>query len=147
MRLKITFRLSGHPQLLPFNYQYPISTWIKTILQSAEFNFQQEYYNSSLGKSNWGSFDLFTFSHLSFPPKTCRIADIKMVNEMRKRHYLSLISKSDRLEVWSKKALLTISFNLPMSIEPMLIDLFKDKKLFIGDVISTIYSGCSILVK
>lgn len=39
MRIKITFKLCGKKQVLPFNYQYPVSAWIYKVLGRADKEF------------------------------------------------------------------------------------------------------------
>lgn len=121
MRLKLNFKLSGKKQVLPLNYQYPISAWIYKVLDKADNEFTSILHDNGYTLENGKTFKLFTFSKLQFPKNTWKI-----------------IPKSDRMEVWSRNAYLTISFQLPEQTEKFVIGLFKEQKAFIGDKISGI---------
>ena len=41
MRLKLKFKLSGKRQILPLNYQYPVSGWIYKVLAKADKGFTE----------------------------------------------------------------------------------------------------------
>ena len=41
MQLKLTFQLSGKTQILPLNYQYPVSAWIYKVLEKADKGFSE----------------------------------------------------------------------------------------------------------
>ena len=121
MIIKIKFKLSGKKQILPLNYQYPISAWIYKIIEKADTNFARilhEYgYKTEKGKV----FKLFTFSKLNFPKNTWKI-----------------LPNSDRMEIKARNAFLKVSFMLPEQTEKFVIGLFKEQKVFIGDKISGI---------
>jgi len=121
MRLKLKFQLSGKKQILPLNYQYPISAWIYKVLNRADENFAQmlheKGYKTTLGKS----FKLFTFSKLNFP-----------------KHTWKIIPNSDRMQIWARNAWLNVSFQLPEQTEKFVIGLFNEQKAFFGDKISGI---------
>jgi len=121
MRLKIQFETKGKKQILPLNYQYPISAWIYKVLAKADIEFTEMLHYEGYVLENGKKFKLFTFSKLSFPKHTWRI-----------------IPNSDRMEVWARKTWLTVSFQLPEQIEKFVTGLFKDQKVFIGDKISGI---------
>jgi CRISPR-associated endoribonuclease Cas6 len=121
MKLKLHFQLSGEKQILPLNYQYPISSWIYKVLGTADKNFTDLLHNKGYQLENGKTFKLFCFSKLKFPNKTWRI-----------------IPRSDRMEIWSRNAYLEISFLLPEQTEKFVVGLFKNQELFIGDKISGI---------
>ncbi len=121
MRLRIQFKLTGKRSILPLNYQYPISAWIYKVLSSADDEFSQMLHENGYKTAEGKKFKLFTFSKLQFPNKTWKV-----------------IPKSDRMEVWSRNAYLTISFHLPEQTEKFVVGLFQNQKTFIGDKISGI---------
>ena len=52
MRLKIKFELSGKKQVLPLNYQYPISAWIYRVLSKADEEFTNVLHNEGYKLDN-----------------------------------------------------------------------------------------------
>jgi len=116
MRLKIRFKLSGKRQILPLNYQYPVSAWIYKVLSNADEQFATILHENGYKTADGKTFKLFTFSKLSFPKHTWKITP-----------------KSDRMQVWARNAYLTISFQLPEQTEKFVMGLFKEQKAFIGD--------------
>ena len=121
MRLKIKFSLSGKKQIMPLNNQYPISAWIYKVLAKADKQFATMLHENGYKTEAGKAFKLFTFSKVNFPPKTWKI-----------------IPKSDRMQIWSRNAYLTISFQLPVQTEKFVMGLFQEQKVFIGDKISGI---------
>ncbi|MCK4638798.1 MAG: hypothetical protein KAT33_05215, partial [Bacteroidales bacterium] len=121
MRFEIKFRLSGKKQVLPFNYQYPLSSWIYKVLDKADSNFAAFLHEQGYRLENLKTFKLFTFSNLRFP-----------------RHTYKAIPKSDRMEIWARNAWLTVAFQLPQPAEKFIIGLFQNQKAIIGDRISQI---------
>ncbi len=121
MRFEIKFRLSGKKHVLPFNYQYPLSSWIYKVLDKADSDFAAFLHENGYRLENLKTFKLFTFSNLRFP-----------------KHTYKAIPKSDRMEVWSRNAWLNVSFQLPQPSEKFIIGLFKNQKALIGDRISQI---------
>lgn len=121
MRLKISFKLSGKKQVLPLNYQYPVSAWIYKVLSKADNKFAKMLHEHGYQIKNGKIFKLFTFSKLQFPKNTWKI-----------------IPGSDRMEIWSRDAYLIISFQLPEQTEKFVMGLFREQKTFIGDKISGI---------
>jgi len=121
MRLKINFRLLHKNQLLPLNYQYPLSAWIYQVLNRADKEFTNMLHEYGYKIESGKTFKLFTFSKLNFPKKTWKI-----------------VPKSDRMKIWSHSAFLIISFQLPEQTEKFVTGLFKKQKVFIGDKISGI---------
>ena len=119
MKFKIKFNLSGKRQLLPFNYQYPLSAWIYKVLAKADFDFTKILHDNGYRIENGKSFKLFTYSNLQFPKHTWKPARQK-----------------DRMEVWARKAWLTVSFQFPEQGEKFVMGLFKQQKAFVGDKIS-----------
>lgn len=121
MRLKITFNLKGNRQVMPLNYQYPLSSWIYNILAGGDDEFAKIMHDEGYHLKNGKTFKLFTFSKLYFPQGTYRI-----------------IPASDRMELWSRKAWLKVAFQMPLQAEKFIMGLFRDQKAAIGDIISHI---------
>ncbi|MCF8458173.1 MAG: CRISPR-associated endoribonuclease Cas6 [Bacteroidales bacterium] len=121
MRFEIKFRLSGKKQVLPFNYQYPLSSWIYKLLDKADPQFAAFLHEHGHQLENLKTFKFFTFSNLRFPRQTCKA-----------------IPKTDRMEVWARNAWLDVSFQLPATSEKFIVGLFKDQQAEIGDRISQI---------
>jgi CRISPR-associated endoribonuclease Cas6 len=96
MRFKLHMQLAGNRQILPLNYQYPISAWIYRVMANADNEFTRALHESGYKIENGKSFKLFTFSKLSFP-----------------RHTTRLISGTDRMEVWARNAWPNVAFQLP----------------------------------
>ena len=122
MRFRIQFQLSGKNQKLPLNYQYPISAWVYKVLSKADTDFTNMLHNHGYQLENGKTFKLFTFSKLNFP-----------------KHTWKIIPKSDRMNIWARKAWITVSFQLPEQSEKFIMGLFKEQKAFFGDKISGIY--------
>jgi CRISPR-associated endoribonuclease Cas6 len=121
MIIEIKFSLSVKKQILPLNYQYPVSAWIYKILGSADADFSQALHEQGYKTQEGKTFKFFTFSKLRFPNNTWKI-----------------ISGSDRMEIKAQSAYLKISFLLPKQLENFVIGLFKEQNAFIGDKISGI---------
>lgn len=121
MRIKITFNLHGSRQVLPLNYQYPLSSWVYKVLGQGDRDFSQFLHEHGYRQENQKTFKLFTFSNLQFPDKTWRI-----------------IKGTDRMEIFSPTAQLILSFQIPVAVEKFVTGLFKDQKTEIGDRISTV---------
>ena len=126
MRLKIKYSLSGRKQIVPLNYQYPISAWIYKVLAGTDKEFTNRLHENGYRLANGKSFKLFTFSKLQFPKHTWKIPP-----------------KSDRMEVWARNAWLTVSFQLPEQMEKFIMGLFQQQKAFIGDK----FSGIEMVVE
>ena len=121
MRIKITFKLSGRRQVLPLNYQYPLSAWVYKVLARGDKKFSEFLHEVGYKMENQKTFKLFTFSNLQFPVNTYRI-----------------IRGSDRMEIFSRKAFLMLAFQIPVAAEKFVVGLFNEQKAEIGDRISKI---------
>lgn len=121
MRFQIKFRLSGKRQVLPLNYQYPLSSWMYKVLQKGDAELADFLHREGYKLENKKTFKLFTFSQLRFP-----------------KHTYKIIPKSDRMELWSRNAWLTVAFQLPQPAEKFVMGLFRDQQVRIGDKISKI---------
>lgn len=111
MRFKL--HLIGQPrQLIPINYQYPLSAAIYKIIEQADAAYSLFLHDA--GHAVAGSqkaFKLFTFSNLSMP---CKRVD-------------------DRLQLGNGDAELQIAFHMPATAEKFVIGIFKDQRLEISD--------------
>lgn len=122
MRFKIKFRLEWNRQVLPLNYQYPLSSWIYKVLAKGDAALADVMHNQGYRLDNGKTFRLFTFSQLSFPAHTYKI-----------------IPKTDRMERWSRYTWLIIAFQLPQPAEKFVLCLFRNQKVEFGDRISGIH--------
>lgn len=117
MRLQIEFEINKPKQLLTYNYQYPLSSWIYGVISKGNDVFAEFLHNQAYKTEQGKQFKLFTFSGLRFPGKTVRQSQ----------------NHPDFLEINSRKAYLDVSFYLPEQLEPFVSGLFKEQKAFIGD--------------
>lgn len=121
MRIKITFSLPGTRQLLPLNYQYPLSAWIYKVLARGDEQFAGFLHETGFQLENHKAFKLFTFSNLVFPYNKWRTT-----------------KGSDRMEIFADRASLIIAFQIPTAIEKFVAGLFSQQKAEIGDRISSL---------
>jgi CRISPR-associated endoribonuclease Cas6 len=117
MRIQIEFELSGKTQLLPFNYQYPLSSWIYKVIDKGNAEFATFLHEQGYTAGDGKRFKLFCFSGLRFPGKTAQ------------RHN----THTSYLSVRARKAYLDISFFLPEQLEPFVAGLFQAQDAVIGD--------------
>jgi CRISPR-associated endoribonuclease Cas6 len=117
MRLQIEFEINKPKQLLTFNYQYPLSSWIYGIISKGNEVFAEFLHEKGYKTDTGKQFKLFTFSGLRFPGKTTKQSP----------------NFPGYLEVNSRKAYLDVSFFLPEQLEPFVSGLFKQQAAFIGD--------------
>jgi CRISPR-associated endoribonuclease Cas6 len=99
--------------LLPFNYQYPLSSAIYKIIQRADTAFASFLHNTGYGEGH-KSFKLFTFSDIRSP----------------------FIRNADRMQLVSGDAELIICFYLPLAAENFIRGLFMNQQLEIADRVS-----------
>lgn len=117
MRLQIEFEIKEPKQLLTFNYQYPLSSWIYGVISKGNIIFAEFLHERGYKTDTGKQFKLFTFTGLRFPQKTTK----------QSRKY------PEYLEVSSRKAWFDVSFYLPEQLEPFVSGLFKDQVAKIGD--------------
>ena len=111
MRIKIEFKLSGKRQVLPMNYQYPVSAWIYKVLARGDNQFSEFLHEQGFRMENQKTFKLFTFSNFMFPT-----------------HSFGVIKGTDRMEIFADKARLILSFQIPVAAEKFVAGLFTDQK-------------------
>lgn len=121
MRFKITFKLPLKKQVLPLNYQYPVSAWIYKVLANNDRQFAQFLHEEGYKMENEKTFKLFTFSNLQFPANSTH-----------------LIKGTDRLEIKTDKAWMVLAFQIPVAAEKFIAGLFQEQKAEIGDRINKI---------
>lgn len=115
MRFKLTFE-SKHPsknkqQVLPINYQYPVSSWIYKMIHSGNSEFAEWLHSKGYMDQN-KQFRLFNFSNLQ-------------IHKAR--------AKGDRLMIGSPEISLIISFYPIEMLEYFITGLFKNQHFSIGD--------------
>jgi len=115
MRLQIHFSTEGG-QLLPFNYQYPLSSWIYHTLSQgntayANFLHQQGYSNGHK------QFKLFTFSKFRLP---------------------KFKPLGDRMKLDKGQLSLIISLKVEEAAQNLVLGMFKQQQIRIGDEISQV---------
>lgn len=110
MRLKLTLQTLHKPALLPFNYQYPISSAIYKIIKSADAKYASFLHNTGYGEGN-KNFKLFTFSDLKTP----------------------FVKNGDRMLLQTGQAELIVCFYVPEAAENFIKGLFLNQQLQIAD--------------
>lgn len=114
MRLRLDLRLKlTPPQILPVNYQYPVSAWIYKTISLGNQAFADFLHAHGFGE-NGKSYKFFSFSWLSFPPKGFRVID-------------------DRLEILQRDASIEVSFLAPLALQNFVVGLFQNQNLSLGD--------------
>lgn len=107
MRLKLTLQSEKEKQLIPINYQYPLSAAIYKILKNADVEYAEFLHEEGYGKG----FKLFTFSDIKCPFKI----------------------QDDRLILLSNKIELIVCFHLPKAAETFIKGLFMSQQIDIAD--------------
>lgn len=110
MRLKLTLQTLHKPALVPFNYQYPLSSAIYKIIKSADKEFAAFLHNKGYGEG-YKSFKLFTFSDIKTP----------------------FTKSGDRMLLQSDIAELLVCFYMPKAAENFIKGLFLNQYLQIAD--------------
>ena len=96
--------------LLPFNYQYPLSSAIYKIIERADKEFSSFLHNRGYGEGN-KSFKLFTFSDIKTPFQ----------------------KSGDRMQLLTDAAQLLICFYMPQAAENFIRGLFMNQVLEVAD--------------
>lgn len=110
MRLKLTLQALHKPALLPFNYQYPLSSAIYKIIQRADEGFAAFLHNRGYGEGN-KQFKLFTFSDIN----------------------TTFLKNGDRMILQNGGAELVVCFYMPKAAEEFIKGLFMHQLLEIAD--------------
>lgn len=121
MRFDITFQLTKpeYENILPINYQYPLSAWIYKTLNRANSELSKDLHDEgyALGTKQ---FKFFSFSNLRFPK------------------YGYQVLRPDRLRIKKNRCYLTISLAVDKTISSFVLGLFKEMTVRIGDRISQV---------
>lgn len=113
MRFLLTFEITGNHKVLPFNYQYPLSSWIYKTIHTGNHHFAEFLHNQGFitgGKV----YKFFTFSQLLFPAQGFKVINSSM----------QLLCNTISLE---------ISFLIPEAIQHFISGLFQNQQFSIGD--------------
>jgi CRISPR-associated endoribonuclease Cas6 len=113
MRFKLTLKSLHYPALLPFNYQYPLSSAIYRIIQTADAEFAA-FLHSTGYRQEGKSFKLFTFSDIRTP----------------------FVRIKDRIQLVTGEAELIVCFYLPQAAEHFIRGLFINQRLEVADQFS-----------
>lgn len=114
MRFRLNLQ-TNQGSVLPFNYQYPLSSAIYKIIQRADAGFAAFLHNTGYGEGH-KSFKLFTFSDILTP----------------------FVRRGDRMQLTTGEAELTICFYLPMAAENFIRGLFMHQRLEVADRMSKV---------
>jgi len=71
MRFQIKFRLEGKRQVLPLNYQYPLSSWIYKVLQKGDAGLSDFLHREGYRLENGKTFKLFR--NCTFPTEPIKL--------------------------------------------------------------------------
>ena len=104
---------TARQSLLPFNYQYPLSSAIYKIIQRADREFAAFLHNTGYGEGH-KSFKLFTFSDVRTP----------------------FVRRGDRMQLTTGEAEVVVCFYLPQAAENFIKGLFMHQQLEIADRVS-----------
>lgn len=113
MIFKITFKVLDHGAQLPLSYQYELSSWIYRLMSEANQPFGTWLHDQGYdfqGKR----FKLFTFSRLNIPRNSYQI-------------------RGDRMEINARFISFRISFLVEKAAETMLMGMFNQQRLVLGD--------------
>ncbi|RFS20498.1 CRISPR-associated endoribonuclease Cas6 [Chitinophaga silvatica] len=112
MHIQLKLRAISKSNLLPINYQYPISAVIYKIINSADEEYAKFLHDTGYQKEqSLKSFKFFTFSDL--------ICSFKI--------------EGDRLRMTSPEAKLNLAFHLPPAAEKFISGLFLNQYITISD--------------
>lgn len=111
MRFKLTL-IPIDEAVIPINYQYELSAWIYNLINKSDSRFGRWLHETGYTKNGVKKFRLFTFSNL-------QIGHLKV--------------HADRMEIFSEKVYLHLSF-FPVEIPAVFISgLFSEQRFVLGD--------------
>ena len=114
MRILLKLELQNSiKNILPVNYQYPLSAWIYKTIHEGDHKFAEFLHNKGF-EAGSKSFKFFTFSMLGFDKGGYSI-------------------NGDRLHILNKKAKLELSFLIPDALQYFIEGLFQNQNFTIGD--------------
>lgn len=114
MRLKITLRQTKPEQVIPLNYQYPLSTVIYKIIESSNSEYAKWLHDKGFINGS-KRFKFFTFS-------TLRVKDYEI--------------KGNKMILKSRYLDFTISIVADETLENFVVGMFKNKKIKIFDSVT-----------
>jgi CRISPR-associated endoribonuclease Cas6 len=116
MQFKITFQVEQPGQLLPLSYQYELSSWIYKLIGDADSEFAEFLHQQGYAEGA-KRFKLFTFSNLYVP---------------------KFEIQGDRMKVLCPEISFLASFLVPQAAQDMIMGLFNNQRLRLGDKISQV---------
>lgn len=114
MRLLLVLRVTPFKNVIPLNYQYPVSAWIYQRMSLANRKFTDWLHDQGYQILN-KNFKLFTFSSFNVPQRKIT---------------------GDRLHILGSQVSLQLSFHVDKAAESFIIGLFQNQEFEIGDRIS-----------
>jgi len=111
LRIKLLLEQKKQEQLIPFNYQYPLSTIIYKIIEEANGEYAKWLHDSGF-RHGYKSFKFFTFSALQIPEYE---------------------QKGSKIIIKSRNITLTVSMLSDETIENFIIGLFNKRDISIFD--------------
>ncbi len=116
MQFKISFQLQQPGQLLPLSYQYELSAWIYKLISASDSAFGRFLHTQGYTSNN-KRFKFFTFSSLYVP---------------------EFEIQGDRMKILSPNISFVVSFLVQQAAQDMIIGLFQNQQLRLGDRISQV---------
>jgi CRISPR-associated endoribonuclease Cas6 len=116
MIFNISIALQGKQdqRLMPFNYQYPLSSAIHSIMRKSDAEFASFFHNVGYGRERY---KLFTFSDISFPFET----------------------KGDRMLLLGQTGSFKICFHVPEAAQHFIKGVFLNEAIVISDKSSAVH--------
>lgn len=121
MRFLLHLDITEGMNLLPFNYQYPVSAWVYKTIYEGNHEFAAFLHEKGF-VSGSRSYKLFTFSQFRFPPKGFRVAN-------------------NCMQLLCSQAQLELSFLVPEAMQHFIGGLFREQTFSIGDKQSKVNFG------
>lgn len=112
MRLKLSLKVNSQANLLPLNYQYPVSAWIYKTIHAGNSEFSRWLHEQGYTLEN-KRFKLFTFADIFNYPPWKRLGD--------------------RIAINSGRSDLQISFYIDEAVEHFIVGLFQNQRFPIAD--------------
>jgi CRISPR-associated endoribonuclease Cas6 len=113
MRFLLHLDIEKGLNLLPFNYQYPVSAWIYKTIHKDNHEFAAFLHEKGFASGS-RSYKLCTFSQFRFPPKGFHVA----------KNCMQLLCNEAQLE---------LSFLVPEAMQHFISGLFREQNFSIGD--------------
>ncbi|WP_442795942.1 CRISPR-associated endoribonuclease Cas6 [Pelobium manganitolerans] len=107
MKFRITLNLEGKGDIIPINYQYPLSSALYRIIAKGDAGYADFLHEKGYGKG----FKFFTFSQINVP--------FKIVG--------------DRMKLLERNVVFDVAFHLPVAMESFVKGLFNSESITIAD--------------